>query len=252
MFYRIDYQHFLMFAIDYFTRNELSHMQYVIISSIVTCSNTANNCVKVNNLYPDADAVADYAINGDKDIFRRKYFDQLCPKSIKDKHGKEQSSNPYTVTIYKCIINPMINLHYNVCLVCDKTENFYIDILCDYIAKTFHIEVIDLNQLFDKGKVGKIHINRGDIRDAAVDIRRAAALDEWRNMATTVDGKARLIAEMDKKTKIRQLKKYGVRVTNKDLDHLDRLLLEEWCAEDGDEKDLELYDEMMESNKEES
>lgn len=229
MIYRCDLQHFLVHAIDYFSLPELSSIQYAIISSKISSGGRSRNVVKDNVLYPDVDSIIAYDDYKDKKIFEQMYVSML------DDKDKLEESNPFTNNIYKVFINPLLE-HYDVMIICDEAENMYIDVLCKYLKDKFEIEVIDLNELFTKGRIGAIYIDRDEIRDKAVDIRRAALKEQIKNMSSTRDGKEQLISKMSKKEKIKQLKKYGVKLGPNDKD-IDQILLEEWCAEDGDEID---------------
>lgn len=229
MIYRCDLQHFLVHAIDYFSLPELSSIQYAIISSKISSGGRSRNVVKDNVLYPDVDSIIAYDDYKDKKIFEQMYVSML------DGKDKLEESNPFTNNIYKVFINPLLE-HYDVMIICDEAENMYIDVLCKYLKDKFEIEVIDLNELFTKGRIGAIYIDRDEIRDKAVDIRRAALKEQIKNMSSTRDGKEQLISKMSKKEKIKQLKKYGVKLGPNDKD-IDQILLEEWCAEDGDEID---------------
>ena len=77
MIFRIDIQHFLSHMIDYFTREELIHFQYAIISAKIPNQGRCSNVVKVNNLYPDVDTITAYADYKDRDIAEKMYFEML-------------------------------------------------------------------------------------------------------------------------------------------------------------------------------
>ena len=51
MLYRIDFEHFLVHAIDHFTRVELNSFHYVIISAGIVNTGKAINVVKINTLF---------------------------------------------------------------------------------------------------------------------------------------------------------------------------------------------------------
>lgn len=231
MIYRIDFQNFLVHAIDHFSLVDITNMQYAIISAKVGNMGKCANVVKFNDLYPDTDTVIAYSEHADKDILEKMYLDMLNPPK---EERKGSYSNMYDNIIYKAFINPLLS-HYNVVIICDREENDYIDILCKHLKKHFGIEVIDLNELFTKGRVGPIYIDRSEITDRAVDIRRACVREEYRSMSSTRDGKEALISKMTKKEKLKHLKKFGVRVSKNDEKDLDKLLLDAWCAEDEDE-----------------
>ena len=237
MVYRCDLQHFIVHAIDYFTLPDLTNMQYAIISAKISSGGRARNVVKVNDLYPDVDTIMAYEDYKDKSILKKMYLSMINPKDKKF-DGIKKASNPYSNTIYKVFINPLME-HYNIMIICDQVENDYIDILCEYLKDEFDIEVIDLNQLFTKGRIGAIYIDREKIRNKAVDIRRAALKEQVISMASTREGKEKLISKMSKKEKMRNLKKYGITITARDKDKIDQILLDEWCAEEGQDDDWE-------------
>ena len=230
MIYRIDYQHFLSHAIDHFSLDDIMNAQYLIISAKITNTGKCRNIVKMNDLYPDTITVIAYAETGDKKLLEEMYFEMLEPKD-KELKAEYRRSNPYTTTIYQSIINPLLN-HYNVIIICDTAENDYIDCFCKFLKKNYSVEVIDLNELFTKGRVGSIYVDRDEIRDKAVDIRRAAVREQAHAMASTRDGKEALIEKMTKKQKLKELKRLGIKVSPDEKD-LDVLLFEEWCRADG-------------------
>ena len=238
MIYRCDLQHFLVHAIDYFSLPELTSIQYAIISAKISSSGRCRNVTKLNTLYPDVETIIAYNDYKDKEMLETMYLEMLNPEeesTYRNGVRSSEESNPFTNTIYKAFINPLLE-HYDVMIICDEAENDYIDVLCKYLKNNFDIEVIDLNVLFTKGRIGAIYIDREEIRDKAVDIRRAALKEQIKSMASTKDGKERLISQMSKKDKLKQLKKYGVKLSPNDKD-IDKILLEEWCAEDGTEDD---------------
>ncbi|MCM1233259.1 MAG: hypothetical protein NC489_24340 [Ruminococcus flavefaciens] len=133
---------------------------------------------------------------------------------------------------YKSIINPFLE-HFDIVIVCDRNENDYIDILCKLLKKKYFIEVIDLNELFSTGRVGEIYIDRKKIRDNAVDIRRNAVKQEHESLATSRDGRLKLVQSiMTKKEKIKKLNELGITVHKEDEDNLNRLLIDAWVDDD--------------------
>lgn len=225
MVYRIDIQHFLTHAIDHFTLRELIHFQYVIISARVKNGRRAANVVKKNDLYPDPEIVEAYASYKDKDILEKMYMDMLCPKK------SDTGNDPYANSVYATFVNPLIK-HFDLVILCDESENPYIDIFCKYLKKSFEIEVIDLNELFTKGRVGKIYIDREAIWDKAVDVRRSSVKETIRSLESTRDGKLKLLGMMTKKSKIKKLKELGINVSDSDKKDLDKILIDEWVDND--------------------
>lgn len=225
MIYRIDIQHFYTHAIDYFTLDELTHFQYAIISAAVKNGARAANVVKLNGLYPTSEMVMAYAEYHDKKILEEMYTELLVPKKGDNTQGNMWAFN----TIYKSFVNPLMS-HNDIVILCDQTENDYIDILCKIIKKYFKIDVIDLNKLFKEGHIGPIYFDRDEVWDIAVDVRRQAGKEEIESLSTTRDGRMKLIKLFNKKEKLNKLKELGIKVDKNDKD-LDRLLIEGWVEE---------------------
>lgn len=228
MIYRINLKNFLGKAIDHFSLQDLVTMQYCIISAKIPNSGKMRNVVKMNDLYPSMEAVITYSETHDKEILKKMYIDELFPKHKKG----ERETSQFTNAIYQAFINPLLQ-RFNITILYDELEDAYIDCLCDYMKDEYGIEVIDLNELFTKGKIGPIYIDRDDIRDKAVDIRRAALRDEVRALSSTKEGKAQLISKMSKKKKLKELERFGIIAEESDMKNLDSMLLEEWCRSDG-------------------
>ena len=138
MIYRCDLQHFLSYAIDYLTLEELTSMPYAIISAKISSGGKLLNVVKINALYPDIETIVNWSDLKDKKIMRKMYLEMLDPKD-NEIDGLKRISNPYDVQIYQTFINPLLE-HYNVMIMCDRVENHYIDVLCEHLKKKFHID----------------------------------------------------------------------------------------------------------------
>lgn len=230
MIYRIDIQHFLSHAIDHFTAEELSHFQYAIVSAVVRSGGRVPNVVKINDLYPLPEIVMEYADYKDKSIMEKMYMDYLCPKKENDLGmGKNQMANIF----YKTFINTLIG-HVDVVILCDRSENDYIDVICKVLKKEYKIEVIDLNKLFSEGRVGSIYIDRKEIWDKAVDIRRAAGRDQVKALESTSGGRLKLLNMMNKKQKIEKIEELGIKITSYDKKDLDSILMDGWVNDEDD------------------
>lgn len=221
MIYRINLQNFLMKAIDYFTANNIKQCNYAIISAKITNGSKATNASKVSLLYPLPEICIAYNDYHEYEAFEKAYFDQLESKDDID------SRRSYNNCLYLTFINPLLH-HQDIVILCDKEEDVYIDALCSYLKKNFEITVIDLNELFTKGKIGEIYIDRDIIHDKAVDIRRDAAKVEWNYLEASKDGRKKLLGMMNEKDKIRRLKEYGIKINKNDMKNIDQLLLDEW------------------------
>lgn len=228
MIYRIDMQNFITHAIDHFTLDDLLEMQYAIISAKVVNTGKSLNVVKVNELYPLPETIVTYAETQDKDLLEKMYLELLNGEDI---DNQNEFSNDMDVNIYRLFINPLLH-HVNICIVCDRFENDYVDILCNHLKNKFDIEVIDLNELFTKGRVGPIYLDRDQIWDNAVDIRRAAAKEQSKRLGTTLEGKEKLIRKMTKKEKIEKLEELGLKYRGESGKELNNLILEEWVHDD--------------------
>lgn len=228
MVYRIDMQHFLNHAIDHFTRDELCHFQYAILSAKIKNGGRVSNMAKISVLYPAPEIIMNYSEYEDKSILEKEYMAMLNPSK----------SDPMYYSInaefYKIFINPM-KLHQDIVIICDKDENDYIDILCECLKKNYAIEVINLNELFTKGKVGPIYIDRDEIHDRGVEIARACSKETIRTLEATKEGRERLMKNhMSIKDKIRKLNELGIKVNTSDKKEINRLLIDAWI-EDEDE-----------------
>ena len=227
MIYRIDMQHFLSHAIDHFTSQDLSHFQYAIVSAVVRNTGKMNNVVKINNLYPLPEIVTEYAEHNDRSIMEKMYMAYLDPKTEDDSIGISAMRNIF----YRTFVNPL-SLHFNIMIVCDRSENEYIDVICKVLKKRYAIEVIDLNKLFSEGHVGPIYIDRDEIWDKCVDIRRDSARDQNKALASTSEGRMRLLSNMNKKAKIKLIEKLGFHITNYNEDDLDKILIDGWVKDE--------------------
>lgn len=234
MIYRIDRRHFITHAIDYFSYEELINFHYAVISASVSNCGKIETVTKIPHLYPDTDSILEYNETENKEMFERSYFAFLEP----DKDDKEKMKRGHPYHIYNIIyLNFVAKLmkHQNVMIVCDENENVYIDALCKYLKKKFKIDVIDLNELFTKGHIGPIYIDRDEINDNCVEIKRSCAREKFYEKAQTVDGRAELISTMKKKDKIKKLKDLGIDPVGDDLKNIDKILLSAWNDEVEDE-----------------
>lgn len=232
MLYRITIEKYLSHMIDYFRAEELAEMQYAIISAKVKNSGKSLNVVKATlEIYPPSELIIEYGKTQNLDVFRKGYMNFLKGK-LQDTVS-QYTTTTTTKVVYRTFVEPVLN-HHDICIICAEDENYYMDVFCEFIKKYFALEVIDLNVLFTKGKIGPISIDRDKIKDKAVDTRRAAIKDMKRSYESTHDGRAYLISLMSEKEKIKKLKKFGVNVSKRDdLDtmHLDTMLLDVWDEE---------------------
>lgn len=220
MLYRIDFQHFLVDMIDYFTQTEILHCQYLLLSAKVTNQKRIDNVVKASILWPDNDSLIRYAETHNFELFQKEYHAHLDTKETNERDVSWSGASIYNSVVY------LVLQHEDVIIVCDREENFIVDAFCNYIKKHWHLDVIDLNVLFSKGEIGPYYIDRIKIRNSAVDIRRAAGRDKLKVMDGTRDGRLRHLQLMNKKEKIAKLKSLDIKVHEND--NLDALLIDAW------------------------
>lgn len=232
MIYRIDIQHYLNHAIDHFTREELTHFEYAIISAKIKNGGRVQNMTRINDLYPDADIVTSYIEYKDPKLFEEMYMDQLHPVK---KNNKGEKYDHISGIIYKIFVIPM-KLHQDIVIICDASENLYVDVFCKLLKKEYGIEVIDLNKLFSEGSVGPIYIDREQIQRKAVDAARNAAKETLRRLSSTKEGRLKIISNMNKKEKIAKLKELGITVGSADKNEIDKMLVEEWVNNEFDDE----------------
>lgn len=228
MIYRIDMQHYLTHAIDYFTRDELTHFQYAIVSAKIRNGGRVSNMAKISLLYPTPEIIYNYAEYQDVSLMEKMYMEVLYPK--------KSDSMYFTISseFIKVFVNPL-KAHQDIMIICDKDENVYIDVLCKCLKEHYAIEVIDLNVLFSKGRIGPITINLDEIHDRTVDIARAATKEMISQLETTSGGREKLLTQhMSTKNKIDKLKELGIRVTTNNKKEIDQLLMDAWVNDQED------------------
>ena len=107
--------------------------------------------------------------------------------------------------------------------------------LLKVLKKEYRIEVIDLNKLFSEGRIGPIYIDRKDIWNRSVDIRIQANKDRDESMATSQDGRYKLLKNMTKNDKINKLKELGIDTKNCKEKELNKMLMDEWVLNSDDD-----------------
>lgn len=216
MLYRIDFERFLTHAIDHFTRDELSHFEYAIISAGVNNGGRCKNIAKISDLFPTPDIMENFIEYGDKAILKKMYFKYL---------------DNFSNLIYKAFINNILH-HKDIVILYREKETALIDVLVEYLKKNYALECIDLTELFIKGRAGSIYIDRSEIHNKAVDVRRAACKDQYNALESSRDGRLKLLGMMKAKDKIKKLKEIGIHITKGDIKDLDKLLIESWVEDD--------------------
>jgi hypothetical protein len=217
--------------IDYFTIEEFNHFQFIIISAKIIHPGKIQNAAKINSLYPEPDIVINYQEYGDKEKMFKELMAYYKPDAEDLQRMKQGNSYWLGNEIYRAIVNPLL-MHNDLVIICDRTENDYIECLCKFLKKEYKIDCIDLNELFITGHVGPYYIDRDEIRNKAVDLRRAAAKDEADAINSTRNGRISTIRNMTKKEKIKMLKHFGVSIRADELKDINQILLETWCDEE--------------------
>lgn len=232
MLYRIDYKHFLLHMIDYFTYDELMHMQYLMISTEIKNVGRASNVAKCNDLYPPYELIADYYTNHNQDIFEKRYMNYLENAEDEDHAARAYVQEVTWVdrVLWKFIMRPLEG-HHDVVLFCGDSENFIIDALVKFIKKKTGLEVIDLNEFFTKGKLGPIYIDWDEVWDKGVDIKRAARRDRNESLMSTSDGRQELLKIWTPKEKMAELKRLEYKISKSEKKDLDQILVEAWEQE---------------------
>mgnify|MGYP001643937319 FL=1 len=218
MLYRIDLEHFLTHMVDFFTVEEITACNYIILGTIPNNGRSSSNVVKLNELYPETDTLLKYEETHNTDILRGEYLEHL-----KEPHVQN--------LIYESFLNNVLN-HVSIVLLSRADENFWVDILIEYLKDEYHVETIDLNELFKTGQVGPIRIDYDEIHNRSVDVRRQAGKEMIRSLESTRGGREKLLGMMDSKEKIRKCKDLGIKVTKADINNLDEILMEAWVEED--------------------
>lgn len=233
MIYRIDLQHYLRFAIDFFTREELVNINYAIISAkMIYGGRYGAKCSKLHDLWPSTETLAAYADTGDKDLLEKMYMTEVKPALKSQSEWKKgEFEGTYQEEFYRSFIYPWIKMHADVLIICDESENEYVDIVCKCL-KEFGVEVIDLNVLFTKGKIGPIKIDMDKITETAHSISKKINRVNDLTLATTAEGREQLVTKRwNTKQKISKLKELGIKLDKSDLKNINSILLDAWNQE---------------------
>ena len=220
MLYRIDYQNFLLHAVDYLTLKDFISVQYAVVSAKVKNSGCISSVVSIPDMYPTPEMIDTLIQTEDTEIFYKMY-----KKYMDDVENGNPNASLFKQSVYKTFIKPVLN-HVDVWIICDRSENVYIDALARYIKESFKLECINLNTLFQKGRIGPIYIDRDEIHDRSVKLTREMVKATKASMSTTLEGREQLIGLMSKKEKLKKLNELGI--TPFDTDDIDELLKEAW------------------------
>lgn len=200
--------------IDYFPADELETFQYAIISKKIAMNNRIENGNKISVLWPSNDIVNDYYEHQNYEAMKRMYLEWLDRKECRG-------------AIYDCFVTTMI-ANQSVVIMCRDIETPFIKVFCEYLEDKYSIECGDLNQLFTKGKMGSVYIDKKEIHNRAVDLRIKVGIEKVKSRETTSEGRLELLKLMKTQDKIDKLKQLGFKVTKRDKPNLDKMLIEEW------------------------
>lgn len=222
MIYHIDIQRFLLYAIDYFSFIDLNYIDYVVISSTVMCGSADLKCHKASDLYPMPAMVVRYAESKDASQLEYEMF-QMYDEMLKGNLPR---------VFYDTFIYPMRN-HFNVFLICDEGENIYLEILSKYVKKKFGIEVINLNKLFTKGKLDPVHYDLDTVKRRSKEVKKASERVVNESMASTREGREKLLKQWNKKQKLEACKRLGIRVRkNLREEDITTILMDVWVGDE--------------------
>lgn len=212
MIFRVNHENYIYHMIDYFTKEELANLSYLLISAKMRNQGTAPNVVKCNDLYPSSDILSNYIQLEDRKLFHKMYYKEL-----------QDTEN----IVYRMIVDPILLHHHNIVLMSSESEDLYIDVLCDFLNKEFGMKVIDLDMLFKTGETDLFIIDKKLVRNNSVELKRKVVRERIRSAEKTEEGRAKLLSLMSKDDKIKKLKELGIRV-DKNKDDLTELLRLEW------------------------
>lgn len=227
MIYRINLKNYLVHMIDYFPLKELTNFQYVILSSKIQNNGSLGNVATIAGLYPPLEMVVSYYEHKDLKLFEKEYLNFLSPDEEEKERLYEGRSYSVQNSICKTFLIPLQN-HFDILILYDKSENFILDVLCKFLKKNFKVEVANLNELFEKGEMGKIYLDRDEIKKCNNDIIKRCGKEMYYDRAQTHDGRKQIIETLSTKEKLKKLKHLGVRINESDKKNINNILLEVW------------------------
>ena len=221
MLYCIDYEHFMVDMIDFFTREEILSFIYIDIS-VRTPHDQSNYSAKVMAFVPSSESEFYMAEHSDEKVADDMYYEQLSFGL----NTPDRDQNTRHIW-YKFILGPLRD-HANVMLMCLRPEMHYMKTLCKFIKNEFGIDTINLNKLFTDGHVGNLVIDFKELKDRTRDIKTSWKEHNILQRSMDVNGRRELMKDMTKKEKIKQLKAVGVSYIPKSEEEIDALLTESW------------------------
>ena len=220
--------------IDYFTREELLHCQYALVAATIGHQGGSDQVKGFSVLYPNLDVIDNFTEHANVELAKKEYLDYLFPKK-KDMNKDEIHDDPYWAydMLYRTFIAPL-QLHHDIVLVHDDPVKIYMDALCDAMYEKFKVKFINLDTLFETGRIGPIYL---DVKKVLKDIKpmiKKRTREEIKSMESSEEGRSYLLARMNLQEKIKKLKKLGIQISKKDItdDKLDKLLTDAWVLND--------------------
>lgn len=205
MLFNINYENFLLYAIDYFKREELLDFTYVIVSAIIphrTSKLPVNKIYKLSSIFPPCDIVSLWMDGYDDGTIKTKYYDYL------------KDSN-----VIRDIVTSVAIEHKNIVIICKKEEDYFINIICDFIYDEFKLPSINLNSLFTKGGIYVKRYNRNKIMEAIKNYEREQKKLFIKNSKADIKSdnlyiKTQAINAMSIKDVKKSLKKFNINTSN--------------------------------------
>jgi len=213
MLFRINYKNFLIHMIDYFTREELLNIHYLIIGSTkMPHQRLSIQVVRAPaDMYPTVDILNDLFTYGNEALFRKEYYREL-----------RQSRN----TLFVNIIQPILKYNHNILLIGMEYEDIHTDVITEYLEKEFNLPCTDLNRLFLEGETDIFYIDKKDVQKKTKEILQEVLQEQFKSLESSAIGREKLIGRMSKREKIKKLEELGVKVQKSDYENLDELLVE--------------------------
>lgn len=221
MIYRIDFQTFLLHGIDYFTREELMDMKYMLVTlKLMNGGAVRDKVTKYIDVVPN-NIVGEFDPNTEKEKFRRAYLSMLKERNYIDE------TLSITASIYKNILHPLVN-HEDRMLMCDQTENYMLDIFCEFLKDKFNVDVINLNKLLLEGDHDTVKYKYQHYKNLCHKIHKEVADQYSRDQCSTSKGRKKILKKWSSDQKARQLKMLGVNAKKYNKKDYDKILTDLW------------------------
>ena len=217
MIYIISHEKFLMHMIDYFTKEELSYLEYRIISAGIIAGNNVMSVSSANALFPSFENQNNWIETQNREVLTNGFYADL-----------DLEFN----NLYYSILKPFYD-HCDVVLITTESEYVYLEILAKYIFEKFSIPVINLNELFHRGELDPVKWNPKRIRESIEKLQRKIKETNNDSMQSTASGRITLLQHMNRKERIKKLIQIGVDVDAHESDEMiQELLMEAWVKDD--------------------